>query len=465
LPYQSHSIEIIPNYSLVQEINLQNSLIQAQKAASQEDWSLLLQWLQQQVLSENWLSTIALSSALQKNHELELLVQSMLKYALDILQHGDFQQRWDVAKLFPHFGDRAIPALLALVNNTDLDPDIRWFAVRVVGEFRQPEVLAALVNLLCPSEDDEIQEAAITALAGFGVEAIASLSVLLETSNTRLLAIRTLAQIYHIDTVPLLLQVAHDDQPLVREMAIAALSSIPDPRTLDVLIGGLSDSAAAVRRAAVTGLGLRSEQLNELDGVAYIKPLLLDLSLDVCQQAAIALSRFGTDAAATALFEVLRSPLTPVSLQIDLVRSLAWMETPKALTYLQQVLQHEPKPLEQVSVIQEIITVLGRIDSPLVQQQAANVLLDLLHTKHVALQQSALRQTLALSLGQLGQSVALEPLIHLLADDDEGVRLHAVAALKQLDAPMARQRLETLLSDNSLRPDLARGVMIALQEW
>jgi HEAT repeat protein len=78
--------------------------------------------------------------------------------------------------------------------------------------------------------------------------------------------------------------------------------------------------------------------------------------------------------------------------------------------------------------------------------------------------QPALRQAIALSLGQLGQPDALETLMQLLADDVMGVRLHAIAALKTLDAQTARQRLEQL-AHSELPEALSQGVALALREW
>jgi len=51
-------------------------------------------------------------------------------------------------------------------------------------------------------------------------------------------------------------------------------------------------------------------------------------------------------------------------------------------------------------------------------------------------QSPSVKQAIALSLGQLGDMQAIDPLIQLLADADAGVKLHVITALKQL-APQA----------------------------
>ncbi len=195
-----------------------------------------------------------------------------------------------------------------------------------------------------------------------------------------------------------------------------------------------------------------------------LKPLLSDIRLEVCQQAAIAIGRVKTDAAAAALFELLRSPTTPVELQIETVRALSWMETATALEYLQQTLiagfNNTNSP-----VCQEIVTVLGRGSKPELKAKAAEIMIDLLESNHPAVQPVKIKQSLALGLGQLGDMRGLDVLIQMLADADNSIRLHCMAALKQLNAIEARQQLESLVKQDSLEPRLKQGIAIALQEW
>jgi HEAT repeat protein len=68
-------------------------------------------------------------------------------------------------------------------------------------------------------------------------------------------------------------------------------------------------------------------------------------------------------------------------------------------------------------------------------------------------------------LGQLGNIEAIEPLIDLLTDNNEVVRLHIVAALKNLVGETAYQQLQQLLNNPTLTPDLREGVTAALAEW
>ncbi|NJL22031.1 MAG: HEAT repeat domain-containing protein, partial [Leptolyngbyaceae cyanobacterium SM1_3_5] len=111
------------------------------------------------------------------------------------------------------------------------------------------------------------------------------------------------------------------------------------------------------------------------------------------------------------------------------------------------------------AVIQEILVALGRIETDNLKPIAAKALSDSI----AKLPSSALRQTAALSLGQLGQADSIEPLVQLLADEDASVRLHAIAALRQID--QAFDRLQSLSATENLPNQWRDGIAIALAEW
>lgn len=422
------------------------NLEQAQIAAQQGDWSWLAQCLQQ-LLDTKKSSSVPLAE--QKDLQL-------LALALDVLVGGDFSARWKVAKLFPSIGTAAVTPLITILQDDDADLELRWFAARILGEFDDPQVIPALVELLQTSGDHDLNAMAAEALANLGPSAIAHLTNLLTEARTRLLAVRSLCQIRRTETIAPLISVVHDPQIAVRATAIEALSSFHDPQVPPVLIQALSDPAAQVRRPAVSGLGFRADLIQELDLVQVLQPLLQDVDLEVCQQAAIALGRLGTESAAAALFQVLQSPATLV--QVPIVRALAWIETSWSLEYLQQALSLE----SALAAYPEIATVLGRVEQPDLIPQAVQILIDLLHSGP-ATQDPLVKQSIAQSLGQLGSPSAVTPLIELLAAD-AGVRLHAIAALKKL-APQAHHQLAALAQDQQLAPELKQGVAIALQEW
>lgn len=409
--------------------------------------------------------------------------------ALDRLKLGDFQTRWDVAKTIPNYGAAATAPLLTILEEEETDWELLWFVARILGNLNQPSVIAALVNLLKTADNAEVSSMAASALTHYGVAAVAPLSELLQDESTRLLAVQALVQIRHAEAVTPLLSAVNDPSPAIRSAAIEALSYFYDPAISAVLLAALDDLNPTVRKAAVMGLGIQAQQFDPLELTEPLKQRLWDFNPEVCSQAATALGRVKTDAAANALFEVLRSSHTPLFLQIEAVRALSWMDTVYALDGLRQFLQatdtkatdtkatdtkDQTIPLPSRSLLptphspslqQEIITVLGRVESAEAKGKAVEMLLELFSSKSHLLQDSKSKQTIALSLGQLGQLQALDPLILMLADANASVRFHAIAALKQLHSEQAYERLQALARDENIAPELQAGVTIALQEW
>jgi len=425
-----------------------NLLKQTQAVAEQENWVLVTQYLQQLVAEESFLALA--QKEVQESAELE----QVLALALDCLAAGDFQERWGVAKIFPRLGMSAIAPLIEILVDEDADLELRWFAARTLGEFDHPSVVTALVELLQTSEDADLTSMAAEALAKLGSSAIPVLTDLLADERTRLLAVRSLAQIRRSETIRPLISVVHDPQVAVRATAIEAIGSFHAPQVPAVLINALSDLAAQVRQAALFGLGFRPDLIEELDLVGKIQPLLWDLDLDVCSTAATTLGRLGTDASAEALVGVLQSSAPPL-LQVSIIRSLGQIETPLSLAYLHQSLTLAP------TLTQEIVTVLGRIEQPSLKCQSAQVLMELLGSETLA-KGPVVKQLIAQSLSQLREEITIQPLIELLADPDTGVKLHAIAALKQL---AARPQLEDLIKNQQISSELREGVAIALAEW
>ncbi|MEG4813903.1 HEAT repeat domain-containing protein [Microcoleus sp. K5-D4] len=427
-----------------------NFLQKAQVAADHQNWPGLVECLQQVTAKGG------------KPQEQDILEQAV-SLAIEALEWGDFQDRWEIAKVLPNLGNGAIAPLIAVLEDEDADTEPRWFAARILGKFDRPEVIQALVELV-KNSDEELSQIAAETLGNFGPTAIESLATLLLQEDSRQFATAALAQIRRTETIPPLLSVVGDSQVAVRAHAIEALSSFHDSRIPPVLVAALKDPATGVRKEAVRALGVRAYLDAELDLVNLLKPLLSDIRLEVCQQAAIAIGRVKTDAAAAALFELLRSPLTPVELQIETVRALSWMETATALAYLHQTLITQFTNINS-TVYQEIVTVLGRVEKPELKAVAAEIMIDLLRTDHPAVQEAVSKKSLALGLGKLGDMRGLDALISMLGDADSSVRLHCMAALKQLGAAEARQKLENLVKQESLEPRLKQGIAIALQEW
>jgi HEAT repeat protein len=429
---------------------MSNILEQAQVAADRQNWPEAAQCLQQLPIKDGKpLETV----------NLELAVSLAIK----VLEWGDFQDRWEVAKILPNLGIAAIAPLISILEDEDADTEKRWFAARILGKFDRAEVIEPLAKLV-KNPDEELSQVAAETLANLGSIAVESLTNLLLEADNRLFATAALAQIRSSEIIAPLLTVVKDSQAAVRATAIEALSSFHDARISTVLVEALNDTAIAVRKEAARALGVRSYLNTELDLVNLLKPLLSDIRLEVCSEAVIAIGRLKTDAAASVLFEFLRSTTTPTQLQIETVRALSWMESTMALEFLEKALIEQFDNIKS-TVYQEIVTVLGRVEQPELKAKAAEILIDLLKTSHPIVYETGITKSLALALGQLGDMRALDVLIQLLANSDNSVRLHSVSALKQLGVAEVRQQLESLLKQDNLEPALKEGIAIALQEW
>jgi len=353
-----------------------------------------------------------------------------LQAALNNLVHGDFQQRWEGVKQFSQVGEGAIAPLLELLQDEEMDWEVRWFATRALGHFQQPYVLEALLDLLTTTADEELQAAAAAALGQFGAASITALAQLMEQPERKLLAVQTLASIRHPETLPLLLASVSDANAAVRAEAIAALgnlqSQVQADAVIDALLQALRDPATTVRQEAVTALGRWAEQQQVPELVHPLVPCLWDVSLSVCQAAARALGRLGTEAAIAAMTQVLQAPHTPDLLQIALVQGLGWHPQPATLVALVAAWE-SAAPLVRL----EIIDVLGRIEAPALQQAAGTILCDWLRSLLEDAQAAELKQALALALGQLQVEAGRSLLLQLCDDADERVQIYATAALRQ----------------------------------
>lgn len=424
---------------------IQITLEQAQAALNTSNWSLLLQCLQQLLPARPHAHKTTYSAA---------TATQMLDFTLAVLEGGDFQHRWDAAKLIPRLGTLAIAPLVALLEEDD--DELCWFAARILGEFDDPQAIAALVELIKTTDNEELQAIAATALGQIGKSAVTVLTELLIDEDTRLAAVRSLAYIRRSETIEPLLSVVNDPQAVVRATALEALSSFHDSRIPRVLLHALDDCAASVRREAVLGLGFRPDLREQLDLVTQLLPKLYDFNVDVCRAAAMSLGRLGTDQAATGLNQVLVSPHTPQLLQIEIIRALGRIETDLSLDYLDLYFERSPS----TTLAEEIATVLGRVESPHLKTKAAAILSSFLPSTT----DTKVKSAIALSLGHLGEVQVIDTLIEMLADCDRTVKLHAIAALKQL-APDAYVQLQQMATNAKITPELQQGVAIALSEW
>ncbi|MEM6613094.1 MAG: HEAT repeat domain-containing protein [Cyanobacteria bacterium P01_C01_bin.72] len=351
--------------------------------------------------------------------------QKAFDLAQMMLIQADFQHKWEISKVFPLLGQKIIPPLSSLALDQTAEGEVRWFSCQILGHFPEQSVLLTLVQLLQQSDDSELIEIAGKTLIKIGDRAIDSLVELKSQPEYALLAVKSLSYIRTTATIEPLLAVATDEKAELRRIAINALGSFHDQRIAPVLIAALQDKASIVRKEAAIALGFRPDLCQTMNLVQHLQPLLYDLNLEVCRQAAISLGRMQQQTAVKALYEVLQSDTTPISLKSDLVKALGWSKQSSAIIYLKRALTSASG-----IIIQEIVTILGRITTPELKSESAQALINFWQQRDSL--SPDLRQTLATSLGELGDRSAQLILEQLAQDSDRKVKLHAIAALKKL---------------------------------
>lgn len=400
-------------------------------AAKQANWSLVNRHLQQIILGE-WGSNRQvkenkLRSGSESESEFKLEFEQVLDFAFQVLRFGDFQERWEVAKIFPKLGDGIVTPLLNIIEDEEGNVESRWFAIRILGKFDQPQVVISLANILRKTEEEDLCAIAATSLANIGTAAIKPLSELLQDEKSRLLAVQSLAIIRRVEIIAPLKTVVKDPTPEVRATALEALGSFHNPELVPLFIEALKDPSARVRKEAVVALGMARKFKTDFDTINHLIPLLHDLNPQVCQQTVLALGRMEDDKATEALFIVLMSAVTPVWLQEEIVRVLSWGNTTQSLAYLEKALYSS-----QSDICKEIVTVLGRQDSLENRSGATQILIDFFNSKQDLANRSQIKQAIAMSLGELGDRLAKNILQELASDEDSRVKLHAIAALKKI---------------------------------
>ncbi len=449
-------------------------LQKADQIAQSKDWSAL-----NQLLANIQAQDDSPDPSKTRSQLFDVAIAShCLNLALECLRFGDFQARWDLSKIFSSFGKAAIAPLLDLLQDPNIAWEGKWFAIRILGELRDPAVPVALVNLLkeleleefaedqadedeADGEDHDLFATIIDALVQQGASAISELKGLLKENTTRLMAVRALAQIRTSATIAPLLTIVDDPNSAIRAIAIEALISFHDPVIPPVLIRALNDRNRAVRKSAVEGLGLRPELANTLNLVEKLTPCLWDIHLEVCQQAAIALGRLKQAAAIPSLMKCICATEGSLSFQLAMIRAIAWIPASEALEALRTLLLDDLiAPTFSTKIHAELATVLGQVSAHL--DQAAAIAGAALSAPALWLTDTTVRQALIVSLGQLGQWESVEAIVSCLADPELSVRLHAIAALKHFNGDRLHSYLLTQHDQPEINPKLKQGIIEAL---
>ncbi|MDJ0597451.1 MAG: HEAT repeat domain-containing protein [Crocosphaera sp.] len=351
----------------------------------------------------------------------------LINLGLSLLKSGDFRQRWEVAKLFPKLGEKIIDPLLVILEDENIEVQYRWFIARILSEFNDIKVIISFTQILQTTEEEDLLTIVAEGLGKMGISAIKSLERLLQQDeSSRLLAVKALAQIRHSDTIKPLSKVVNDSNPQIRVIALEYLGNFHQKQLIPIFIQALSDPVSTVRKEAIIALGMQSELTTEFNIIQHLKPLLYDIHLEICQQTALTLGRIKTDEAIEELAIILKKETTPLDLKKAVIKALIWIESPQALTYLQQALLTENSEICHI-----IINLLGTQKSEVVKHQASQIVIDFLSSNHPISQEIKIKKAVAFSLGELADETAINGLKKLSNDPNKSVQLHAITGLKK----------------------------------
>jgi HEAT repeat protein len=387
--------------------------------------------------------------------------EEILGLAMRVLEVGDFQSRWDISKLIAKLGETALDRLLPLCVDEELDPEQRWFAVRLLGDFPSLKSVLTLGEIFRQTEPtEELLTAATAALATIGSTAIPALVDLLATPD-RAAAVAALAQIRTTATIEPLLTILDDTDPALRATAMEALSSFHDDRLLPIWLEKITDPVPAVRIHAITALSLRAGDLDPVATLDRLAPLLWDLNSDVCCSVAVALSRFAHPRAAEIAGERLLSGEIFPTLRSKLILCLSWLAKDLtgdlAIDYLERALILAPP-----AVAVEIITSIGRLELP--HHRSSKVLHRYIDSQPQSSLSIDAKQALVQALGNLNDVRSVDYLIQYLNEPVDRLKFQVIAALKKISADLPAQ-VHTLAADRDLDPHWRSGVELCIAEW
>jgi HEAT repeat protein len=388
-----------------------------------------------------------------------------LASVLSALQCGDFQIRWEMVQEVLAFGEDALPPLIDLLERSHEDVQLQWFLAKILGSFHCSEAVLALVQLLETAEDDDLSDRAAQSLAEMGTDAVTTLARCLEDPSRRWVAIKALAQMEQPEVVPFLLDAFPTVPSDLQVLILDALDRFQAPVITEVFQQGLQNSNPNVRKVAIAGFASHSESYSNEERVQVIAPFLDDSAPDVADRAARALGRLGTEGAAIALAQKCYDPHSPPDLQQTLIQSLGWIGSKPALDGLIQIWEMlgQQNPMSD-PLLQEVLASLSRIVDPEVQLEAAERGLEFLRSP--ILQGSVNLQANAVScLGRLAKPSMIPEIVDLLANPNYRVRLHMIAALKQISTEEAYREIQRRYQEQHIPPELAEGLAIALKEW
>lgn len=263
-----------------------------------------------------------------------------------------------------------------------------------------------------------------------------------------------------------------DPVPSVRATAAAALSRMTSPNSLSLLIQGLHDAEASVRRSvAKTLVGIQDEQAS----AAASKALNSETDATVIQHLLEIVGRCGTDDALRTLERYLQAD--DKELRHRAMSTLRKLRNPRGVDLLYPFLDADDADTRRItveavgqlksgSVLPKLRAILKEDAEETVRAAAARSLGELGDKEGLPLLEEALHDgrsvkcQAVIAMGQIGHKAAVPALLALLRDQAPEIRYHASTALAEIGDLPNPEPLRDLLDDREAL--VRRGAEAAL---
>jgi HEAT repeat protein len=336
------------------------------------------------------------------------VVSGLIK-ALD--SHDNAGARNSAIEALVQIGEASVDALLGIITNPD--PDVRKFAIDILGDIKDTRATPALIERLHDG-DENVRVASAEALGKLrDPSAVDALLVCLTKYDQGWLdyaAAEALGKIGDERALaPLLAALGRSS---LREPVLEALGSIGNASALGPLLASLADPLRIVREVSVTAINTiyrKSAVLARQKVIAVVRAAITDKAIDFLEELLIT---------------------SEGDLQKSAIRLLGWSGKERSIRKLLALVREE----EYAEVVEQSLAHLDR--------GRAGLLIE-----HLANDSALVRGIAAHVLGEIGASSAEEALLPLLHDENGHVRSAAAEALGRLHSARAVQPLLAMLAD------------------
>jgi HEAT repeat protein len=399
---------------------------------------------------------------------------------------SDLRKQAVAARVLGYVADRQVvdsvvePIFAESMKRLKLGRDIRKGAVEALGELGDSRGIEPLICTATEDQNDGVRHLAVNALIKHGSLAVEPLMAALAegaSGERKRLAVHVLGQISDKRAVFPLISKLTESDPLLRKSAIEVLGKFGDVRAVDALIVALKDSDITVRVCAATALG-------QIADAKAAQPMIDALKTENSDSVRCALAtsllkfrdshptevfnaalRFGDSATRLSELKAVAQPLGSWAIEA-LVAAVADKDE-----HVRESVVDLLGKVGDVSAVKPLTACLKDFRFR-VAMRARNWLVQI-GTPAIEMLIAALgdsdmktRMHVADVLGQIGDKMAVEPLIALIKDNSKYVqeREQVAEALGQIGDARAVGALVSALRDDAKgnKQDLAKAIFKAL---